>query len=64
MRKSFWLLGLFFLVVFQGCASFPVSPQGTRPAITNAFINKEEGIYGSILKIYIEADDPRGFMFS
>ncbi len=63
MRKSFWLLSLFVFVALEGCASLPVSPQGTRPIITNAFINKEKGIYGSILKIYVEAEDPKGFMF-
>jgi hypothetical protein len=52
-----------FLTVFQGCVSLPVSPPGTRPIVTNAFINKEKGRYGSILKIYIEADDPEGYMY-
>jgi hypothetical protein len=48
---------------FQGCRSVPVSPSMTRPIITHAFIDKEKGIYGSILKIYIAAEDPKGFMF-
>ncbi len=66
MKKSMELFGLIFcllLLAFSfGCASLPASPPGTRPVITHAFINKEQGIYGSILKIYIEADDPEGFM--
>jgi hypothetical protein len=63
MRKSLWLFGLFFFILFEGCASLPVSPPGTKPVITHAFINRQEGIYGSILKIYMEAEDPQGFMF-
>jgi hypothetical protein len=51
------------LAFSPGCVSLPVSPPGTRSVITHAFINKEQGIYGSILKVYIEADDPPGFMF-
>jgi hypothetical protein len=65
--KNFF--GLFSLIlviilsaVFQGCASLPVSPPGTEPIITNAFLSKEEGRYGDILKIYIEAEDPQGYM--
>lgn len=53
---------LVLLIVLQGCASLPKSPPGTKPAITHAFINKEKGRYGDVLKIYIEAEDPRGYM--
>lgn len=67
MKKSillFSLIGsLFLLVASQGCVSLPASPPKTRPIITRAFMNQERGIYGSILKIYIEADDPQGYMF-
>jgi hypothetical protein len=67
MKKSMVFLslisGLLFLAFSPGCVSLPVSPPGTRPIITHAFINKTQGIYGSILKIYIKAEDPRGFMF-
>jgi hypothetical protein len=63
MKKSLWFLGLSLFIANQGCVSLPASPPGTRPVITHAFINKERGIYGSILKIYLEADDPQGFMF-
>ncbi len=31
--------------------------------LTHAFMNKEKGTYGTVLRIYIEADDPQGFMF-
>ena len=54
---------LVLLVSSLGCVSFPVSPPETKPVITHAFIDNEQGIYGSILRIYIGADDPRGFMF-
>jgi len=54
---------LVLLVSSLGCVSLPVSPPGTKPVVTHAFIDKEQGIYGSILKIYIVADDPQGFMF-
>jgi hypothetical protein len=57
------ILVIILLTLFQGCVSLPVSPPGTRPIITNAFINKEKGRYGSVLKIYIEADDPQGYMY-
>jgi hypothetical protein len=64
-RKSYflygWVLGL-TVSLLVSCAPLPVSPPGTRPVITNAFINKERGRYGDILKIYLEADDPRGYM--
>ena len=56
---------LFVALLFiasHGCVSLPPSPPGTRPVITQAFINREKGRFGSILKIYIEADDPKGFM--
>ena len=62
MKKLLWVFGLFLFIAIQGCVSLPVSPLGTRPVITHAFINKELGNYGSILRIYIEADDPKGFM--
>ena len=58
------IAGLLLLVFSWGCVSLPVSAPGTKPVITHAFIDKEQGIYGSILKIYIEGDDPQGFMFS
>ena len=41
---------------------FPASPPETKPVITNAFISREQGRYKDALKIYIEADDPEGFM--
>jgi hypothetical protein len=67
MKKSILLFSfigsLFLLGPFQGCVSLPASPPKTRPIITQAFLNQERGIYGSILKIYIEADDPQGYMF-
>ncbi len=52
-----------FFILIQGCISLPVSPPGTRPIITHAFIPKERGRYGDVLKIYIEAEDPKGYMF-
>jgi len=62
MKKSIWFLSLCLFIAIQGCVSFPVSPPETRPIVSHAFINKERGIYGSILKIHIEANDPQGFM--
>jgi hypothetical protein len=63
MKKLLWFFTLFHFIVSQGCDSLPASPPGTSPIITHASINKEMGRYGSILKIYLEADDPQGFMF-
>ena len=63
MKKSLWFFVLFLFLTSQGCVSLPVSPPETKPVITNAFISKEQGRYGDVLKIYIEADDPEGFMF-
>jgi len=63
MKKSLWFFGLFVFVALQGCVSLPASPPGTKPVITHAFMNKEGGTYGSVLRIYIGADDPQGFMF-
>jgi hypothetical protein len=56
------ILAVVLLTVFQGCVSLPASPAGTKPIITHAFLAKEEGRYGDILKIYIEAEDPAGYM--
>jgi len=53
MKKLVWLFGLYLFIAIQGCISLPASPPGTRPLITHAFINKERGIYGSILRIYL-----------
>ncbi len=63
MKKSPLFFVLFLFLASQGCVSLPVSPPETKPVITNAFISKEKGRYGDVLKIYIEADDPEGFMF-
>jgi hypothetical protein len=65
MRRAVWSLSLILclLLLFWGCVSLPPSPPETRPVITSAFINKEKGQYGDILKIYIDADDPDGNMF-
>ncbi len=66
MKKSVGLLslipGLLLLAFSSGCASLPVSPPEAKPIITQAFISKEAGRYGDVLKIYVEADDPRGSM--
>ncbi len=64
MKSDIFKRSIPLLLVFSlGCASLPASPQGTKPLITRAFINQERGNYGSILKIYVEADDPKGYMF-
>ncbi len=67
VKKSIGLFslipGLLLLVFSSGCASLPVSPPGTKPVITQAFISKEAGRYGDVLKIYVEADDLEGSMF-
>jgi len=62
VKKLLWLSGLYLFIAIQGCVALPASPPGTKPIITHAFMNMERGRYGSILKIYIEADDPKGFM--
>ncbi len=63
IKKLLWSSGLILFIAIQGCVSLPVSPPGTRPIITHAFMNKERGTYGSVLRIYLEADNPQGFMF-
>jgi len=63
IRKLLWSFGLFLFIALQGCVALPASPFGTRPIITHAVMNREAGSYGSVLRIYIEADDPQGFMF-
>ena len=62
-KKLPWSFGLFLFIAIQGCVSLPAIPPGTSPVITHAFINKEGGTYGSIIRVYLEADDPQGFMF-
>jgi hypothetical protein len=57
------ILVLILLFVFEGCVSLPISPEGIKPVITNVFLVKEKGRYGDILKIYIEAEDPIGYMY-
>lgn len=57
------LSGLLILVFSSGCVSLPISPPETRPVVKQAFISKEMGRYGDVLRIYLEADDPRGVMF-
>ncbi len=64
MKNQFFKRSIPLLLVFSlGCVSLPASPKGTKPVITRAFLNQERGIYGSVLKVYIEAEDPKGFMF-
>ncbi|HVP79968.1 MAG TPA: hypothetical protein VMV04_18960 [Thermodesulfobacteriota bacterium] len=63
MKKLPWSFGLLLFIAILGCASLPVSPPGTKPVITHALINQEGGTYGSVLRIYLEANDPQGFMF-
>ena len=62
MKKLLWFFGLLLFLTSQGCVSLPVSPPETKPMITHAFISKEKGRYRDVLRIYIEADDPKGFM--
>lgn len=49
------LLGIVLLIVPQGWAQ--PKPEAKGPIITNAFA-VEKGYYGSIWRIYIEAEDP------
>jgi len=63
MKKLLRFFGLFLFIAIQVCVLLLASPPRTKPIITHAFMNMERGRYGSILKIYIEADDPKGFMF-
>ena len=68
-RRLLWVfmtLSLFLLPITQGCAPTPqtVVPSGSGsrpPVITHSFAT-DKGIYGSIWKLYIEAEDPDGDM--
>ena len=66
MRIKKLLLLLCFsaiLTLVVACAGVPVSKEGTHaPKITNWFA-VERGYYGSIWKIYLEAEDPDGDMY-
>jgi len=53
------LIGLIFLIPHQGWAQSKTETK--RPLITHAFA-VDTGYYGSIWKIYIEAEDPDGDM--
>jgi hypothetical protein len=56
---SFWFLVISFLVIDQGGAQ--PKPGTHAPIITHAFA-VDKGYYGSIWRIYIEAEDPNGDM--
>jgi hypothetical protein len=53
------LFGIVFLIAPQGWAQ--PKPEAKGPAITHAFAI-DKGYYGSIWKIYLEAEDPDGQM--
>lgn len=55
------LFGIVFLIAPQGWAQ--PKPEAKGPAITHAFAI-DKGYYGSIWKIYLEAEDPDGDMLS
>jgi len=54
---------IFSIFIYDGCMPLPVSPRDTRPVILHAFIPKKQVTYGDALRIYIEAEDPAGYMF-
>ena len=56
---SFWFLVISFRVIDQGGAQ--PKPGTHAPIITHAFA-VDKGYYGSIWRIYIEAEDPNGDM--
>jgi len=62
-KREICLIGLLFAMVlfipYQGWAQRKPEPPGTR--ILNAFA-VDEGYYGCIWKIYLEAEDPNGQM--
>ncbi len=63
-KSSLLLLGISALMVLSfACAGVPPSKEGTHaPRITHWFA-AERGYYGTVWKIYIEAEDPDGDMY-
>jgi hypothetical protein len=62
-KRTGWFLGVTFAILIvpfvQGCARYmEIPPVGVKtPVITQSYA-AEQGRYGNILKIYIEADSP------
>jgi hypothetical protein len=68
MKRAVWFLRvtsivIFSIFIYDGCMPLHLSPPDTRPVILHAFIPKKEVTYGDVLRIYIEAEDPEGYMF-
>jgi len=59
LRLSVLISALLFLAPHHGCAQS--KPEGKSPVIVNAYA-VDKGPYGTIWKIYIEAEDPDGDM--
>jgi hypothetical protein len=63
IKKSFYLLTILTLMVLvAACAGVPPSKVGTHPPVITHTFAVERGQYGSVWKIYIEAEDPDGDM--
>ncbi len=63
-RKPLYLLMILPLVVLvAACAGVPPSKVGTHPPVITHTFAVERGYYGSVWKIYIEAEDPDGDMY-
>jgi len=63
-RRGHWVSGLIVaLVLFSGLTGWAQTRSGVvAPVITHAF-TIEKIMYGDILKVYIEAEEPTGDMF-
>jgi hypothetical protein len=63
-KSSLLLLGISALMALVvACAGAPVSKEGTHPPKITHWFAVERGYYGSVLKIYLEAEDPDGDMY-
>jgi hypothetical protein len=51
------------LVLFSGLQGWAQSGSGSKPPVITHAFTVEKIMYGDILKVYIEAEDPQGEMF-
>lgn len=57
-----WAVLMTFVLFWGPVAAWPENTQKSNPPVITASYAVEEGYYGSIWKIYIEANDPDGDM--
>jgi hypothetical protein len=62
-KFMYLLIVIPFLTLVAGCAGIPPSKVGTHPPIITHTFAVERGQYGSVWKIYLEAEDPDGDMY-